>query len=899
MEKGTQKFLAIILSIALLFCFPIVSQADENIYKETFKGTYTAPESARNVLVSGNDATVSEWYGDRVNIGGHTYSVRQNEYGLNKDGNMIKMDLNETYTIWLAQYGGVASFIFTAPSDGRYLFSTSENATYAPYMNSLYNSQYSPVINPLITLTDQLNGEIQERDCGWGYYDKDKETRNAQAYYDMNSGQTVYLAASGSEDVDTVYDISVSLYTKENCSHDWEDIGYYYSPNGDKCQLIIKYECKKCGSTKDEVFKEYEHSWDIIDEEYDGCLCTQHLECGYCGATKTEEVDNHEWDYINGDWSGCNGKNYYKCAICAETKEESLESHNWNMTYTHQAQNCLDISTGTKTCDDCGKTEPFEEKDGKHTEASRELCHIGYWDIEYICTCALCGEEYWVYENTPCEDSTTGEIHHSFGNQEDVPCGQTVTCTTCGYEYTNHHDIEGDNECGNPNACKNCGYIYPAQHTIGDLSKIDCYDSVYCSTCGKYICNKEHSYGNWKDIPCGQTVTCAYCGDKEEGWHDYDSNTVKTPLTATGKCYTETETSVCKKCGYTDVNTYTQHSAFEYVQVTPQHDNVCGTYNFVCADCGAMRYPEHIECHSYINWYNGAFSCNRCGQTTSCIHRFDKGVYSAPTCTANGGTLYTCIECGATKLENVIPSTGHNFGNNSPTCLTCGITNPNYVAPTVPETPTTPAVPETPVTPSPAPDTTVKATALTSLTGGKKKFKAEWKKSENAQGYQLQYSTDKNFKKGNKAVIAKTTSITVSKLKENTKYYVRVRAYKKVDGKKVYTSWSKAQSVITAAPPKAAETSKAKAGKKQFKITWKKSSDAAGYQIQYSTNKNFKKGNKSVTVKGKNTTSVTMKGLKAKKTYYVRVRSYRVVKVKGKATKIYSSWSEVKTVKIK
>jgi len=78
-----------------------------------------------------------------------------------------------------------------------------------------------------------------------------------------------------------------------------------------------------------------------------------------------------------------------------------------------------------------------------------------------------------------------------------------------------------------------------------------------------------------------------------------------------------------------------------------------------------------------------------------------------------------------------------------------------------------------------------------------KKITVKWKKAT-CTGYQVQYSTSSKFKKGNKTVAvskSKTTSKTISKLKGKKKYYVRVRAYKTVDGKKYYGSWSKVKSV--------------------------------------------------------------------------------------------------------
>ena len=74
-----------------------------------------------------------------------------------------------------------------------------------------------------------------------------------------------------------------------------------------------------------------------------------------------------------------------------------------------------------------------------------------------------------------------------------------------------------------------------------------------------------------------------------------------------------------------------------------------------------------------------------------------------------------------------------------------------------------------------------------------------------------------------------------------------------------------------------------------FKIKWKKKSGITGYQIQYSTNSKFKKGNKSIKIKNAKTVSKKITKLKAAKKYYVRIRTY-----KGKK---YSKWSKVKSIK--
>ena len=100
---------------------------------------------------------------------------------------------------------------------------------------------------------------------------------------------------------------------------------------------------------------------------------------------------------------------------------------------------------------------------------------------------------------------------------------------------------------------------------------------------------------------------------------------------------------------------------------------------------------------------------------------------------------------------------------------------------------------------------------------------------------------------------------------------------------------------VSVAKPKSTNPKKVKAAKKAISVTWKKVGGVKGYQIQIATDKKFKKNKKTVTVKKQKTTKTTVKKLKAKKKYYVRVRTYKIVNGK----KVYSSWSKVKSVKTK
>lgn len=85
-----------------------------------------------------------------------------------------------------------------------------------------------------------------------------------------------------------------------------------------------------------------------------------------------------------------------------------------------------------------------------------------------------------------------------------------------------------------------------------------------------------------------------------------------------------------------------------------------------------------------------------------------------------------------------------------------------------------------------------------------------------------------------------------------------------------------------------------KKANRSFTASWKKNIQATGYQIQYAADSRFTKERKTVTVGKQSATRYKISGLKNKKTYYVRIRSYKRV---GKKV-LYSSWSTVKKIRV-
>ena len=75
---------------------------------------------------------------------------------------------------------------------------------------------------------------------------------------------------------------------------------------------------------------------------------------------------------------------------------------------------------------------------------------------------------------------------------------------------------------------------------------------------------------------------------------------------------------------------------------------------------------------------------------------------------------------------------------------------------------------------------------------------------------------------------------------------------------------------------------------------WSKLTGVTGFQIQYSTDKTFKSGIKTVNVKKGTVVSQDITGLTKGKTWFFRIRSYKTVSGKP----VYSAWSAAKALKI-
>lgn len=179
------------------------------------------------------------------------------------------------------------------------------------------------------------------------------------------------------------------------------------------------------------------------------------------------------------------------------------------------------------------------------------------------------------------------------------------------------------------------------------------------------------------------------------------------------------------------------------------------------------------------------------------------------------------------------------------------------------------------------------------VTAGERKIDLNWKKVDDATGYEIYRATSKSGKYSKVKTITnnRTLNYTNSNLTSGKTYYYKIIAYKDMDENKVYSDYSIIKSATAKLPtPSISLTS----GTRKVYLKWKKVNDATGYEIYRATSKSGKYSKIKTITKG-TTVSYTNSNLSSKKTYYYKKRAYKTMSNK----KVYSSYSAVKNIKTK
>ena len=180
--------------------------------------------------------------------------------------------------------------------------------------------------------------------------------------------------------------------------------------------------------------------------------------------------------------------------------------------------------------------------------------------------------------------------------------------------------------------------------------------------------------------------------------------------------------------------------------------------------------------------------------------------------------------------------------------------------------------------------------SVTNVYGG---MKLTWNKVPDGTGYVIYRNVNGGAYKRIKRIsdIGLTTyTDTVARVNGN-RYAYKIYVYRKSGDVTLFSIASSPKAAYHMAAPVIKQTSNLASG--SLKITYTRNSKATGYQIQYADNAKFS-GAKAVGVTGYNNLSKTITGLQ-KKTYYVRIRSFKKV---GKTT-YYSAWSKSANITIK
>lgn len=452
----------------------------------------------------------------------------------------------------------------------------------------------------------------------------------------------------------------------------------------------------------------------------------------------------------------------------------------------------------------------------------------------YTATVVFGGKEY-----TETREAASAALGHDYvATSEDATCTQAgtviYTCARCQDTYTE------------------TGVKLP--HQLTKTEKVD------------PGCEESGMEAYW---------TCAECGGifkDASGSDDAITTLEELKIPATGHNYDEVRfTWSADRKTATAVAVCANDSAHTTeVEVTMSHTTITVPD---CTTAGSETYTATVICEGK--------EYSETKETIESAFGHDyKTTVTNPTCGKEGYTTYTCSRCGDTYTGNRKPATGeHTYqgvitkaatyqatGVKTYTCSECGDTYTETIARKKLAAPV--------------------VSSAANVSGG---VTVTWKKVTGAEGYYvLRKTASGKWTKIATIQKASTQSYTDKKAANGTTYSYTVQAYAGTNTSTYDTTGKKTIYLSKVTLSKL----KNKKGKK-LAVTYKKNAKAKGYVVQYSTSKSFKNA-KNVTIKSAKSLSTTLKKLKKKKTYYVRVRAY---KKSGKTT-YYSVWSNVQHKKI-
>ena len=376
--------------------------------------------------------------------------------------------------------------------------------------------------------------------------------------------------------------------------------------------------------------------------------CTAKAVCEACGGEYGEkDSNNHALVHPDAKAPTCTEPGwdaYDLCVRCGYTTRKELPAQHDFVYHQAKSPTCKEIGFASVACWRCGYFKnlvlPALNHDLKQHAAKAPTCTEKGWDAYE--TCSRC--DYTTYAELPAQHAL---VHHD---------AQAPTCTEIGW---NAYDT-----------CKNCDYntyveLPALNHDLvnHDAKAPTCTEPGWDAykTCSR--CN----YNTYAELPAlnhalvqhaAQAPTCT-----EIGWNAYET---------------------CSRCNY---NTYAEQPALNHDLVN--HDAKAPTCTEkgwdayeTCSRCDYTTYAElpalnhDLVRHdakaptcTEIGW-DAYKTCSRCDYTTyaelPALNHDYQAVTVAPTCEADGYTVFTCSRCNDSYTADPTDKLGHQFGAWSP-----------------------------------------------------------------------------------------------------------------------------------------------------------------------------------------------------------------------------------------
>ena len=518
-----------------------------------------------------------------------------------------------------------------------------------------------------------------------------------------------------------------------------------------KTGLTEGKHCSVCGETlvAQTVTNTIPHI-NVIDEAVEATCTkegkTEGAHCSVCGTvTSTQQTipsKGHKEDVIKGYEATCTEKgktNGKKCNVCGEVTVEQTDipanGHSETI-LASKAATCTESGlTEGKKCTVCGVVTVVQDVIPSNGHKWSEA------DCDTAKTCSVCGV-------------SEGTAKGHFVVKTDAV---NATCTEKGL-------TEGEK-------CSVCGTIIVAQKEIAAFGHNEitvagkaatCTDKGYtdgkkCSVCGEVtVAQKEVApLGHKEETVAGKAVTCTENG-----------------LTDGKKCVdcgvVTVEQTVIKATGHKEV-------AMPAVAATYTADGL--TEGKKCSVCAAVTVVQKKVARKKLGKVSGLKVKSTTTATVKLSWKKVTGAESYKVYYSTNGKKWKSVKATKNTVTVNKLTSGKNYQ------FKVKAVAGKYTGATSSVVKTA---------------TKVKKVTISSVKSAKKtQATVTWKTVSGANGYVVEYSTSKSFKSKKTVTLKKSSykKTTLKKLKSGKKYYVRVKAYKTVNGKAVYGSVSSVKTV--------------------------------------------------------------------------------------------------------